>query len=235
MYNIKLEKFEGPLDLLLQLIEEDELNISEISLAAIADEYVEYIKSHKEDINADELSDFLVVAAKLLLIKSKYLMPFLETAEDEEIYDLEKRLKIYKEFLEASAKINEYFLSKNVSFAREKISLYEPKELFNPPKNLTANDLMEIYKALVARLKPAFNPLDEESIRKTISVHEKLKQIKDLLLKRVKTSFSKLADTKDKSDIIVCFLAILELSKQRMVIITQEDHFADIEVSLVEE
>lgn len=234
MYNIKLEKFEGPLDLLLQLIEEDELNISEISLAAIADEYVEYIKSHKEDINADELSDFLVVAAKLLLIKSKYLMPFLETAEDEEIYDLEKRLKIYKEFLEASAIINEYFLSKNVSFAREKISFYEPKELFNPPKNLTANDLTEIYKALVARLKPVFI-LEEESIRKTISVHEKLKQIKELLLKRVKTSFSKLADTKDKSDIIVCFLAILELSKQRMVIITQEDHFADIEVSLVEE
>ena len=105
MYKIKLEQFEGPLDLLLQLIEKEDLNINQISLARIADEYINYVNSRK-NIPLDELSDFLLVASKLLYIKSKSLLPYLEwnEAEDEAI-ELEEQLKLYREFLDASQKV----------------------------------------------------------------------------------------------------------------------------------
>src|SRR3989339_2104859 len=102
--NFKIDKFEGPLGLLLQLIESQELDITEISLAKIADQYIEYIRGDK-GIGPEELADFLVVAAKLLLIKSRALLPFLKGEAEEEIEEFEQQLRMYKEFLAAAKKI----------------------------------------------------------------------------------------------------------------------------------
>ena len=95
--NFKIDKFEGPLGLLLQLIEKEEMDITEISLAKIADQYIEYIRSYK-GIGPEEMADFLVVAAKLLLIKSRALLPFLKGEAEEEIQEFEHQLRMYKEF-----------------------------------------------------------------------------------------------------------------------------------------
>src|SRR3989344_609317 len=106
MLNFKLEKFEGPLDLLLQLIEDQKLDITEVSLSKVADQFLEYLKN-TTSLNPEEMADFLVVAAKLLVIKSKALLPDLNIADDADSSTLERQLKIYKEFLEASKVIRQ--------------------------------------------------------------------------------------------------------------------------------
>ena len=105
MVNFKLEKFEGPLSLLLKLIEQEELDITQVSLANVADQYVNYIRQ-SDHINPDEVADFLVVAAKLLLIKSRALLPYLYPEEEEDIEELQQQLRMYQEFVKASKGIN---------------------------------------------------------------------------------------------------------------------------------
>jgi segregation and condensation protein A len=106
MYNVKLEKFEGPLELLLELIEKEQLKITELSLAHVADQYLDYIKNH-DSIALENLADFLTIASRLILIKSRALLPMLQVTpeEEEEIQDLAKQLEEYKKFREASQKI----------------------------------------------------------------------------------------------------------------------------------
>ena len=101
----KLEKFEGPLDLLLQLIESADLDITEVALSKVADQFMEYLEQVEEK-NSEEMADFLVVASRLLLIKSRILMPALHLDEDDEVIGLEEQLKIYREYYEASKKID---------------------------------------------------------------------------------------------------------------------------------
>ena len=106
---IKIENFEGPLDLLLQLIEREELDITTVSLLDVADQYINYL-SKIEDKKPEMLADFLLIAAKLLYIKSRALLPELETDSDEDSMDLARQLKMYKKFVEASK-----ILSKNAN------------------------------------------------------------------------------------------------------------------------
>ena len=104
--NFKLEKFEGPLDLLLELIEKEELQITELSLAHVADQYLEHIKNNS-NIHLENLAEFLSVASKLILIKSRALLPILEFSQEEEaeIKDLAKQLEEYKKFKEAARRM----------------------------------------------------------------------------------------------------------------------------------
>lgn len=159
MYKIKLEQFEGPLDLLLRLIEQQKFDITRVSLSQVTDQFIEYL-DQTEDLSLDELVDFLVVAVKLLLIKSKALLPSLNPEEEEEIQKLEDQLKIYKEYFEASKKIDEIILKKNFSFIREKSLKIIP--IFCPPKNLNKNILAEIFTEILKDLEAAINPIISE-------------------------------------------------------------------------
>src|SRR3989339_99764 len=153
---IKIEKFEGPLSLLLKMIEQEELDITEINLAGIADQYIEYIKNNN-NISPDNMADFLVIAAKLLFIKSKALLPYIYAEEEEDLEDLEKQLKMYKEFLEAAKKIEKMLGKKKFMFAREfnrKVALANTHS-FSPPKKLQISDILETFKDLLLRIKPA--------------------------------------------------------------------------------
>jgi len=117
MMELKLEKFQGPLGILLKLIEQEELDITEIALAKIADEFLAYVET-SENIGPEEMADFLVMAARLLYIKSKALLPYLVSVEEEEeITDLENQLRMYKEFIDASAKISELVGAKKFLFS----------------------------------------------------------------------------------------------------------------------
>lgn len=139
MIDIKIEKFQGPLNLLLQLIEKEEMDIAEVSLAKIADQYIEYIKI-TDKISPDDMADFLVVAARLLLIKSKALLPYLCAGEEEEeIKELENQLKMYKEFLEAAKGVDFLLGKKKFMFGREfnRKLILNNLNFFSPPrKNL---------------------------------------------------------------------------------------------------
>lgn len=231
---VKLEKFEGPLGLLLQLIEEEELDITEISLAKIADQYIEHIKALSVT-HPDELADFLVVAAKLLLIKSKALLPYLYIEEEEDIKELEEQLKMYKEFLEASKHIEELIGKKNFMFAREfsRQSIFSTTKLFSPPKGLTKDDLRMALSSLIVKLRPP-EKLEEERIERKIHLEEKIFSIQQLLVNKIRINFSYILEKAgSKTEVIVSFLAMLELIKQKEILVSQHGLFEEIEINKV--
>jgi len=229
MHKFKLEKFEGPLSLLLKLIEQEEMDITQVSLANVADQYVEYIKNSAQ-IDPDEVADFLVVAAKLLLIKSKALLPYLYPEEEAEIEDLEKQLRMYKEFVEAAKKINLMIGKKKFMFTRtfNRKAILADAKLFSPPGKLRKEDMKMIISDLIARLRPP-EKLEERTMDTKISIEDKILHIQQMLTTRIKMSFNKvLARARDKTEIIVSFLAMLELMRQREVVLSQEELFSEI-------
>jgi len=226
-YQIKLEQFEGPLDLLLQLTQEEKLDITRVSLAKIADQYLEYI-SQAESISLENLSEFLSVAAKLILIKSKALLPLLEFTEEEEeeIKDLEYQLAEYKKFKDIALKINELAEQRTISFSRE--GFLGRQAIFYPPENITANDLKSAFEKLLGDI-PLLEKLEEEMIREVLTLEDKIIHLQDMLREKVTTSFSELvANTEDKVEIVISFLAMLELVKQRIIHVEQEELFSEI-------
>ncbi|MBU0707748.1 segregation/condensation protein A [Patescibacteria group bacterium] len=227
MYKIRLEQFEGPLDLLLKMIEEEKLDITTVSLARVTDQFLAYLEQ-LEEIRAEELADFLVVAAKLLLIKSKSLLPIYEPEEEE--VDLEKQLKIYKEYLEASKKVQQIIKKKKYTYIREvKQSFLEP--IFCPPPNLDASGLKNIMLEVLRKLEPLVT-LPETVIERAISIQEKINQIKNLIGTDSKLNFKSLMkNAETRTEIIVTFLALLELIKQENVLVVQESIFEDITIN----
>lgn len=231
---IKIDKFEGPLGLLLELIEKAELDITEISLAKIADQYVNYIKNCPE-MKPEETADFLVVAAKLLLIKSRALLPFLAGEAEEEIREFEDQLKIYREFLQAAKKIEAIIAKKRFCFAREfnRRAILQSARLFSPPKNLTAGELAAIFKEIIKNIKPA-EKLEEKNLEPTVGIDDIISAIRQTLLDKLKISFNHiLAAAQNKTEMIVSFLALLELIKQKDVCVAQVEMFGEIEVSKI--
>jgi len=239
MIEFTTEKFSGPLGLLLTLIESEDLDITEVNLAKIADEYVNYIRG-AQDIEPEELADFLVVAAKLLFIKSKALLPYLYTAEeDEEIDDLERQLRMYKEFVTASLKIKELAESKNFLFLPPLIKNRRAQfnlPVFNAPLKATKEVLAEVFnKILVGLEKQQEKKLPEERLEPKISIDEKIFLIKKMLVDKLKVNFSKLlASASSKTEVIVSFLAVLELAKQKELIFEQDELFSEIHLSRFE-
>ncbi len=230
-YNIKLEQFEGPLDLLLQLIEQNELDITQVSLAQVTDQYIKYL-NQLEYLNPGMLADFLVIAAKLLLIKSKALLPYLKMDEEDEGEELEKQLKIYKEFLEASKVVNKILLKKRFAYAREKMPVTDIP-LFNPPKSLTGEKLAKVFHEVLKDIEPIVN-LPKKSLGRIISISEKINQIRDKILQKASINFEELVkNSKDKTEVVVSFLALLELVKQKSVSVIQKDKFSEIKIMKV--
>jgi len=223
----KLEQFEGPLDLLLQLIEDKELDISQVSLGAVADQFVEHIEK-AETISPEELADFLVVATRLLLIKSRLLLPVVEEEETDPA-ELENQLKIYREYLQASQELERMIFKERFSYARQKLPLVI-KPVFNPPKELTTVRLKELFEDLIRVIEPIVI-LPESVIEKTVTLKDKLNHIKELIKSRSSISFKKLIEeARSRTEVIISFLALLELVKQREISVVQNKHFDDIKI-----
>ena len=232
MLNFKIDKFEGPLGLLLQMIEKEELDITEICLAKIADQYIDYIRSSK-GMEPEEMADFLVVAAKLLLIKSKALLPFLKGEVEEEIKEFEDQLRMYKEFLAAAKKVEAIIGKKRFSFAREfnRASILANAHIFSPPRKLIAQDLASLFNEIIKSVKQP-ELLEEKNLEQIVNIEDKILAIQQLLIDRIKVSFNHiLAGEQNKTHIIVSFLALLELIKQKNVVVAQGDLFGEIEIN----
>jgi segregation and condensation protein A len=236
MIEFTTEKFSGPLGLLLQLIEGEELDITEINLAKIADQYVLHLRSI-QDTDADEMADFLVIAAKLLFIKSKALLPYLYTEEDEkEIDDLEKQLKMYKEFISASQKVKEIIANDSYLFLppllknrRSQFNL----PVFSAPKKISTDILYTTFINILENLKQSQEEkLEEHTLEPKINIEEKIFLIRKLLFDKIRVNFSKiLAKAENKTEVIVSFLAVLELAKQKELVFEQDELFSEIHIS----
>ncbi|MDA2935666.1 segregation/condensation protein A [Patescibacteria group bacterium AH-259-L05] len=230
MYTIKLEQFSGPFDILLSLIEKEKLDITEVSLSKVADEFLKYVHT-LEEVSAQELADFLEVVAKLILIKSRLLIP--EAIFDEEEADeLIDQLKIYREFAHASKGVSHLVAAPLYSFAKEKIPLAETS---NITFDLKVDPLLleKNFKSIVFDILEQIK-LSQKSIkRKVISLREKVNELLILLKKHEKVIFNPLLKGKKRIEQAVMFLAVLELMKQKKVQVQQKELFGEIVIKQI--
>lgn len=227
-YEVKTNQFAGPLEKLLELIEERKMEITMVNLAEITNDFLKYLQNLSEETtHSSTIADFIIVASKLLLIKSKALLPSLELTQEEEkdIQDLELRLKIYKEFKEASLKVKALWENKKYCFGKELFSDLPP--IFYPPKNMKVKDLVNSIEKIITELK-ALIP-EKKTVKKTIiSVKEKMEELLNRFKQKAENSFKDVVESKSKIEIIVFFLAILHLIRDRLITSTQDDQFSDI-------
>ncbi|MEK7173578.1 MAG: ScpA family protein, partial [Patescibacteria group bacterium] len=215
---------------LLDLIEKRKLSINQISLAAIADDYVAEIK-RRISVVPEEVAQFLVVASTLMLIKSRSLIPNLPlTGEDEgTIRDLEKRLMKLQRIRELSRHIAKRAAEGKRMYGRNASDF---PVLFYPPEHITARHLLESARAIIEILSRYTGPvLPEKSIQTMVSLEEKIQELMARIEKSLAHSFqSFISSAKEKTDIIVSFLALLELVKQGRIAVEQGNAFGDITI-----
>lgn len=229
MLDVKVEQFEGPLELLVRLIENEKLPITEVSLAAVTDQYLAQLSLRSADASLDDLADFLVVAARLLLIKSRKLLPQISVEEESEIKDLERRLKIYQEFAAAAKTLEKIYNHHRVLFSR-RVHPANEAVCFAPPPRLRQEKLAAVMADIVKKQEPS-TPHKKFTFDSRISVQEKIAALKSALCARGIHSFRSLIGTDaSRSDLIVSFLALLEIVKQQHATVAQNALFDDIRI-----
>jgi segregation and condensation protein A len=216
-YKVQTSVFEGPLGLLLDLVEKRKLFVSDVSLAQVTDDFIKYIETH-EEFPISESAEFIVVASTLMLIKSRSLLPNLALTEEEEasIEDLELRLKLYARVKELSVEIKRTF-GKNIIF--EKSPSKKDVVVFSPDSKTDVKNLSEALFKMLETL-PKKEAVPKATVRKMISLEETIERLAERISKSSKMNFSSFAG-KDKISIIVGFLAMLELVKRGALRVTQ--------------
>lgn len=230
-YELKLEQFSGPIEKLLELIEEKKMEITELSLADVTADFLNYLNGLKNSngeegrIDSRILADFIVVASHLLLIKSKALLPSLQltTEEEEGIKDLQSRLNFYQQFKPAIGHLKKLWEQNNISISRP---LFAGRPaVFYPAENIKIYELRKIVKEIFEN----FQQLSEKSqtIKSSlITLEEKIEEIMNRLGSDL--SFDKLKKEKPRSEIIVLFLALLHLVTRQLIKVEQKNKFSDI-------
>ena len=227
-YEVKLQQFAGPLGKLLELIEAKQLEITAISLAEVTGDFLRYVKS-LQTTAPSIIADFLVVAAKLVLIKSKVLLPMLELSkeEEEEILDLESRLKIYREFKAASEHIKQLWGKNWRSLSRPFLYSLGEHFFFYTPEHLKLSDLTRAINDLAVTLK-ALLPEEQKVRIAVVTIEQKMEELLNRFKEAGRQSFQSMSGQKTRTEVIVLFLAILHLLKDRVIQVEQGSQFSDI-------
>jgi len=226
-FSVKTETFEGPLDILLDLIEKRKLFINDISLAQVADDYIAHIRGLGAFPVADS-ANFVLIASTLVLIKSKSLLPSLNLSEEEEISisELEQRLKLHKRMKELSLHVKDLF-GKKIIFQK---SYTKPSTVvFAPSRDISLQTLLSGVRTAIASL-PKKELLPKIVVQKVISLEETIENLTIRIKKGLQMSFREFSKfgKQEKVNVIVSFLAMLELVKQGVIMVTQERDFDDI-------
>ncbi len=233
-FSVHIDQFDGPLDLLLQLIESDKLEITDVSLARVTEPFVEHLQAHRKEIPLDELADFLLIAAKLLYLKSRALLP----TDDDPLLadgpDLVTQLRVYQAFVEAAQKIGQMWQRGAESFSRSRRPQRAITQGFFPPRGLATDDLRDSYQLLLRRLEP-LRRLAQSTLHRVVTLEEKILELHARVKGQMRTSFGRvLSEARDAHERVVTFLALLELLKQRQVHAEQTKLFEDIQLSPLE-
>lgn len=235
-YKITINDFEGPMDLLLHLIKKTDIDICDISVEQITKQYLDYIND-MEKLDLDIASEYLIMAAELLEIKSSILLPKQNVDDDEYEEDprenLIRRLLEYKQYKEMTPEF------KKLEEERRKLYSKEPSDLSEFKKeteeidlgDIGINDLLNAFNGFLER-KKLEQPLNTKITKKEYSVSERSNQIKTLLKKKKKIDFEELFEELNRDYVIVTFLSILIMAKKQELIIKQEDNFDKISLSL---
>ena len=233
-YSIKLNNFEGPLDLLCHLIDNNKMDIYDINLSEITDQYIEFL-NQMEQMNLEVTSEFLVMSSTLLYLKSKHLLPKVDE-EEEEITEEEliRRIIEYKKYKEITKKLKENFLEYSKRFYKGTEEIELPKQKMEDEYN--SEIIPDLYKKLLQRNAEKINEnaanIEKIAITETYTVGDKVKEMYRALIKYKKFNFNKLFSVKkrNKNEVVTAFSGLLEMSRRNKVITEQEEIFGDIEV-----
>lgn len=242
MYQVRTSDFSGPLEKLLEFIETKKLDITTFSLAQVTGDFLSHIDSLKNEIKEAEhsedettkdnllrmLADFLVVAAQLILIKSKSLLPQIQLSQEEEegIYDLEKRLKIYSQLKPIFSLVKKTWTEAEPSYSRAMLSSIPT--VFYPPKNVDVSKMRSALEKLLNTVGSLF--LEKETIQRHLySLEDKISEVSRKITEGI-SKFSEIISSKTKEEAIVLFLALLHLLRENTMTVSQSDLFGDISI-----
>lgn len=228
---IKINEFEGPLDLLLHLIKESKMDIFDLKIELITDQYLDYINK-MEQMNLDIASSYLVMAAELIEMKSKLLLPRHEEEEQEEEDPKEQlvnRLIEYQKYKDLTSEFKELEEERHQIFTKspENIKSYLENVKFVNNSEVTLEDLIEAFKKFLERQKES-RPLETKITKKEISLEERRTSIKKILKEKKRINFLDLFDVITKEYVVVTFLTILEMARLNELLITQDKNFGEI-------
>ena len=226
-FAVKVGEFEGPLELLLELVEEQKLHINQVSLATVADSFLEYLKQlPKTEMNV--LGNFVVIAATLILIKSISLLPTLAVTDEEEeqIGDLERRLRLYQAIRQTIPLLRQALAGPAIYYRDSRRQAVNP--IFSPTSEITLSALQAVATRLISEL-PKDEILPQAAVKRLVSIETVIGDLTRRVQTALAVSFRDFVkDKREKVNVIVSFLALLELFKQGLVNITQTEHFSDI-------
>ncbi|WP_100331462.1 segregation/condensation protein A [Bacillus xiapuensis] len=240
-YKVKIDAFEGPLDLLLHLIQRLEIDIYDIPMAEITEQYLLFIHAMKE-MELDIASEYLVMAATLLAIKSKTLLPAYEEEaepeeweqEDDPREELVEQLIEYKKFKEAAERLKQKEEERGQFFTKapSDLTAFEKEEPSAAGLNVTVYDMLGAFHKLLRR-KKLKRPVTTKVRRQEISIEKRMDEIlATLMQKRRPISFLDLFPDEDRESLVVSFLAVLELMKQNQIIAEQQENFSSLFVQI---
>jgi segregation and condensation protein A len=227
-FTIRTDSFEGPLELILELIEKRKLLVNELSLAQVTDDFIIYVKTG-ENFPMEDAANFINVAATLLLIKSRSLLPDLELSheEEEDVEDLTRRLQLYEVARNAARDLSKIF-GRRVMISRGE---REPDAIFAPSRDLSLENL-ELALRTVLSSKEKEEKLPEVRIRPLVSIEEMMDTLRDRVERAMTISFKEFTGNKlEKVEVIVSFLALLELVKMGAMEAEQYDKWGDIRIT----
>ena len=238
MDKLLIGDFEGPLDLLLHLIKKSKMEIFDIEISEITNQYIKYIEEMNE-LNLDIASEYLVMAAELIEMKSRKLLPNSIEEEDEveeenPEEELKRRLIEYKKYKE-STDVFRNLENNRLSYftkAPESLKKYSDDKLVNDG-SVGINDLLDAFQKLLGRQE--YNkPMSTRIARKELSVKERVSIIRDILKEKKKISFVELFDDFSKPYVVVTFLSVLEMTKNKEITLRQDNNFSDIYLERVD-
>src|SRR5574344_743149 len=232
-YARKIENFEGPLDLLCHLIDKNKMNVCDIKLSEITDQYIDYINK-MEEMNLEVTSEFLVMASTLIYLKSKSLLPS-EVNNEEEITEEEllRRIIEYKKFKENKKKFREMYENSSARYYKLPDSMELPKQELNSV-NYNIDNISQAYKGLLEKNDNKINEnaknIEKIAITDTYTVASKVKEMLKELIKKPKFVFNTLFSIQrcNKEEVVTAFSGLLELSRRNKVVTKQEELFGDI-------
>lgn len=227
-YTVRTSAYEGPFNLLLELIEKRKLLVNDLSLSQVTEDFIQHVKS-QADFPMEDATEFIAVAATLLLIKSKSLIPDLQLSseEEEDVDDLKKRLIAYEKAREASRTLGQLFGRSVMVSAGERA----PDAMFAPSKDLSVASLQAALREALAALEKEV-ALPEVRVRPMVTIEEMMDNLMDRVQKALTLSFKEFSgDAKEKVEVIVSFLAMLELVKQGAIAVEQGGTFQDIRIT----
>ena len=236
-YIVTIDNFDGPLDLLLHLIKEQDIDIYDIKIEDITKQYLDYIR-HMKELNLEIASEYLVMASELIEMKSKMLLPKKREKEEDDYEEdprelLIERLLAYKRYKEVTSEFKDLELTRKMIFTREPDNLNRYAKEEESIEELRVADLIDAFNNLLKR-KELDRPIATKITKKELSVADKVNKIKNILRNKKRINFEEIFEVSTKEEVIISFLSVLEMVKKDEILLTQDGNFKNIVISLKE-